>query len=64
MASDAIVTAMDFYLEDQRPVPQPSRPSQNQVLIDLSESLSERVFQLNETLTSRARNAGTVPQNL
>ena len=64
MASDAIVTAMDFFLEDQRPVPQPSRPSQNQVLIDLSESLSERVFQLNETLTSRARNAGTVPQNL
>ncbi len=64
MAADAIATAMDFYFEDQRPVPQPSRPSQNQVLIDLPESLSEKVFQLNATLAPRARNAGAAPQNL
>ena len=35
MAADALVTAMDFYFEDKRPVPSPSGPKRGDVLIEL-----------------------------
>jgi antitoxin HicB len=47
MAEDALITAMDFYLEDQRAVPAPSRPKAGERLIALPAELAERIRSLN-----------------
>lgn len=49
MAEDALATAMDFYVEDQRPVPLPSRPHQGERLIALAPAVAARVAQLNDS---------------
>jgi antitoxin HicB len=43
MARDALVTAMDFYFEDKRLVPMPTRPKRGDVLIDLPPSVAAKV---------------------
>ena len=55
MAADALITAMDFYFEDRRPVPAPSRLKRGQVLIDLPASISAKVLLLNEMLRQHVR---------
>lgn len=57
MARDALVTAMDFYFEDQRPVPAPSKPKRGEQLIELSPSISAKVLLLNEMLAQQVRPA-------
>ncbi|MDH0864110.1 type II toxin-antitoxin system HicB family antitoxin [Mitsuaria sp. GD03876] len=57
MAADALATAMDFYFEDKRPVPEPSRLKRGQVLIDLPPSIGAKVLLLNEMLAQGTRNA-------
>jgi antitoxin HicB len=57
MATDALTTAMDFYFEDRRPVPAPSRPKRGQVLIDLPASVSAKVLLLNEMLRQQVKPA-------
>lgn len=57
MAADALATAMDFYFEDKRPVPTPSKPKRGQVLIDLPPSIGAKVLLLNEMLAQGTRNA-------
>ncbi len=57
MAADALATAMDFYFEDKRPVPEPSAPKRGQVLIDLPPSIGAKVLLLNEMLAQGTRNA-------
>lgn len=57
MAADALVTAMDFYFEDRRPVPVPSEPKRGQVLIDLPPSVGAKVLLLNEMLQQGTRPA-------
>lgn len=47
-ARDALITAMDFYFEDRRSVPQPSILEGEEVLIDLPFSVSVKVALLNE----------------
>ncbi|SAL61076.1 type II toxin-antitoxin system HicB family antitoxin [Caballeronia humi] len=47
MAADALVTAMDFYFEDKRAVPPPSRPKRGDVLIELPASVAAKVLLLN-----------------
>lgn len=47
MAQDALITALDFYFEDSRPVPAPSRPHLGERLIALPTALAARVDRLN-----------------
>ncbi len=68
LARDALATAMDFYFEDRREVPTPSKAKRGEVEIDLSASLSAKVLLLNEMLREKvtaaqlARKLGTSPQ--
>jgi antitoxin HicB len=57
LAHDALVTAMDFYFEDRRPVPVPSSPKRGHVLVDLPPSVGAKVLLLNEMLAQGTRPA-------
>ncbi|URL05947.1 type II toxin-antitoxin system HicB family antitoxin [Avibacterium sp. 21-595] len=56
MAKDALLTAMDFYFEDQRAVPLPSKARKGEVLIDLPPSVFAKVLLLNEMLEQKISN--------
>jgi antitoxin HicB len=68
MAADALFTAMDFYFEDKRPVPAPSKAKKGEELIALPASVSAKILLLNEmiaqgvTASELARRLGTSPQ--
>lgn len=47
MAQDALVTALDFYFEDRRPVPAPSPPHKGERLVLLPLALAARVERFN-----------------
>jgi len=57
MAVDALVTAMDFYFEDHRPVPLPSTPRRGERLVELPPSVVAKVLLLNEMLAQHVSNA-------
>ena len=57
MAVDALVTAMDFYVEDRRPVPLPSQVQAGEYLVELPPSIAAKVLLLNTCLESRTRPA-------
>lgn len=69
-ARDALVSALDFYFEDRRPVPPPSRPKRGQKLVELPASLAAKVLLLNELVRQNvrpselARRLGTTPQEV
>jgi antitoxin HicB len=50
MAFDALATAMEFYFEDRRQVPMPSRARKGEEVIDLPASVAVKVLLLNEML--------------
>jgi len=50
MAADALLVAMDFYFEDRRPVPPPSAPVGDEVMVALPASVSAKVLLLNEMI--------------
>lgn len=56
-ARDALITAMDFYFEDARPVPDASIAEIGEELIELPISISAKVLLLNEMLRNRIRPA-------
>lgn len=68
MAIDVLISSMDFYFEDKRPVPLPSKPKRGECLITLPPSVTAKVFLLNEMLaqgvgsTELARRMGMIPQ--
>lgn len=70
MAEDALATAMDFYFEDRREVPMPTKPRKGEQPVTLSASLSAKVLLLNEMVRKRvtaaqlARKLHTTPQNV
>ncbi|WBX91549.1 type II toxin-antitoxin system HicB family antitoxin [Achromobacter mucicolens] len=70
MAAGALVTAMEFYFEDRRPVPLPSDPKDGEVLIALPASVWAKVLLLNEMIAQRvtpaelARRLNTRPQEV
>ncbi|WP_338615702.1 type II toxin-antitoxin system HicB family antitoxin [Achromobacter sp. E1] len=70
MAAGALVTAMEFYFEDRRPVPLPSDPKDGEVLIALPASVWAKVLLLNEMIAQRvtpaelARRMNTRPQEV
>ena len=51
MAQDALKTALEFYFEDKRAVPVPSKPQRGQKVVELPASLSAKVLLLNEMIT-------------
>lgn len=57
MAKDALVTAMDFYFEDRRPVPPPSAPVAGERLVALPLSVSAKVLLLNAMIERQVRPA-------
>lgn len=57
MAQDALVTAMDFYFEDNRLVPMPSKAKKDDVLIELPLSVWSKVLLLNEMLSQHVSQA-------
>ncbi|MBK1616810.1 antitoxin, partial [Rubrivivax gelatinosus] len=54
-AADALLTAMDFYFEDQRPVPAPSQAQDGEELVELPLSAVAKVALLNELCKQRVR---------
>jgi antitoxin HicB len=70
MAKDALITAMDFYFEDKRPVPAASAQEDDEVCIELPVSVASKVLLLNEMVAQRvtasdlARRMGTIPQEI
>lgn len=70
MAEDALVTAMEFYFEDKRPVPAASKLQKGEYAVDLPASVAAKVLLLNEMLgqnvsaSELARRLGTRPQDV
>ncbi|MDR0466693.1 MAG: type II toxin-antitoxin system HicB family antitoxin [Deltaproteobacteria bacterium] len=68
MAREALEAALEFYFEDRRAVPVPSRVKRGQDVIALSASLSAKILLLNEMLVQNvrpadlARRLGATPQ--
>ena len=50
MAADALLSAIEFYFEDNRPVPMPSALEEGERLVNLPLSVSAKVLLLNEVL--------------
>ena len=69
-ARDALESALDFYFEDKRAVPAPSKAKRGQNVIELPASLSAKVLLLNEMVTQDvrpaelARRLNTTPQEV
>jgi antitoxin HicB len=69
-AADALESALDFYFEDRRSVPLPSKPKRGQYLVELPVSVAAKVLLLNEMLRQKvkpaelARRLGTTPQEV
>jgi antitoxin HicB len=70
MAQDALETALEFYFEDKRAVPVPSKAKRGQNVIELPASLSAKVLLLNEMVIQNirpaelARRLNTTPQEV
>jgi antitoxin HicB len=70
MAKEALELAIEFYFDDQRPVPLPSRPRRGQAVVNLSPSVAAKVLLLNEMLRQKvrpselARRIGTTKQEV
>jgi antitoxin HicB len=69
-ARDALETALDFYFDDRREVPAPSKARRGERLIELPASLAAKVLLLNEMVRQRVRPADlarrlhTTPQEI
>jgi antitoxin HicB len=57
MAQDALETALDFYFDDRRAVPAPSKPKRGRRLVTLPVSIEAKVLLLNEMIRQRVRPA-------
>jgi antitoxin HicB len=70
MAKDAIVTSLEFYFDDKREIPEPSRVKKGQVGIELPASVAAKVLLLNEMIKQKvrpselAKRLGTTAQEL
>ncbi|TDR82220.1 type II toxin-antitoxin system HicB family antitoxin [Paludibacterium purpuratum] len=56
MAADALVTAMDFYFEDRRAVPAPSKAEAGEQFVELPPSIAAKVLLLNELVAQGISN--------
>lgn len=46
-AEDILITAINFYFDNDWPIPLPSTPEENQETVDVGEELSEKIRQWN-----------------
>ncbi len=56
-AKDALESALEFYFDDRRAVPLPSKPKHGQHVVELAASLSAKVLLLNGSYTDPAQGA-------
>jgi antitoxin HicB len=56
-AKDALESAMDFYFDDRRPIPSPSKPKKGQYQVELPPSVAAKVLLLNEMVAQKVRPA-------
>jgi antitoxin HicB len=54
-AADALLTALDFYFEDRRPVPEPSKARKGERLVAVPASAAAKVKLLNAVLATKVR---------
>jgi len=70
MAKEALELSMEFYFDDMRPVPMPSKPRRGQAVVELSPSVAAKVLLLNEMIRQKvrpidlARRLGTTKQEV
>jgi antitoxin HicB len=70
MALEALEVAMEFYFEDKRSVPMPSKLKRGELAVELPPSLSAKILLLNEMLkqdirpAELARRLKTTPQEV
>jgi antitoxin HicB len=70
MAEDALATAMEFYFEDRRQVPMPSKARKGEEMVGLPASVAVKVLLLNEMLKGNvtpsklAKKLDTSPQTV
>jgi len=70
MAKQALELALEFYFDDKRAVPMPSRPYENQEVVELDASFTAKVLLLNEMVKQNvkpaelARLMKTTPQEI
>ena len=70
MAQDVLESAMDFYFEDMRQVPTPSKAKKGEYAIELPLSMAGKVLLLNEMVAQKvkpvdlARKLGTTRQEV
>jgi antitoxin HicB len=57
MAREALELALEFYFDDKRAVPAPSRPARGQRVVELPASLASKVLLLNEMVRQGVRPA-------
>ena len=57
MAAEALESAMDFYFEQRRAVPTPTKAKRGQPVVELPVSLSAKVLLLNEMIKQKVRPA-------
>lgn len=70
MAADALATAMEFYFEDRRQVPMPTKARKGEEVVELPASVAVKVLLLNEMLKENmtpsklAKKLDTSPQTI
>ena len=70
MAADALATAMEFYFEDRRQVPMPTKARKGEDVVELPASFAVKVLLLNEMLKENmtpsklAKKLDTSPQTI
>lgn len=70
MALEALEVAMEFYFEDKRSVPMPSKLKRGELAVELPPSLSAKILLLNEMIKQNirpaelARRLKTTPQEV
>lgn len=70
LAKDALQTALEFYFDDKREIPPPSKVKRGQIAIELPTSVAAKVLLLNEMIKQEvrpadlARRLGTTPQEV
>lgn len=55
LAKEALITAIDFYIEDRRPFPSPSEPQPGEFIVELPPSVIAKVLLLNAMVEKNIR---------
>jgi antitoxin HicB len=70
MAEEVLISSIEFYLQNKRPIPAASKARRGERLVPLPANISAKVLLLNEMLAQNvgtselARRMGTIPQNV